>query len=407
MVDYGITPEGFNRKPQDVILAEIEAAEIGEIDPLLDVSPDQPLGQLNGIQSRLFSELWELAEVAYNCFDRDKAEDDALVALAKLTGSAKSPAQYATTRCTLTFDAAAVLESGVHFASLDGDTSVRFTPAADVTASGPGTLTNVVWRAEIAGPIEATATAGHLNIIATPVSGWTDITNTTDASGGTPADGNPELRAKMAEDVAATGTTTVDALRDDVLALNTAQADNSDFTPIQSCKVFENTGDSTDANGLPPHSFEVLVYDGASPGADNNAVIAQAIWDGKAQGIQPYGQIEATAIDEDGNEQTVYFTRVTAKSVYLTYALDTDDAPPYVGDPAFKEAIAELCNDEYDAPDLDVIAAKVKAFAFQVSGVTDVTDFRLGLSPAPSGTTNLAMGPRDLARFDTSRITVT
>jgi hypothetical protein len=205
----------------------------------------------------------------------------------------------------------------------------------------------------------------------------------------------------MSNDVARTGASTVDAIRADVLDI--ASTDPA-FTKILSCTVFENVTDVTDANGLPPHSFEALVYDGDVPGAPNDNLIAQAIWDSKPAGIRAFGSITGTAIDKQGNSQTVSFSRVTPIPIYLTYQLVTDGT--YPGNTAFEAFIAGLANAAYAASPIgaDVIASRASAAAFFVAGVLDVLSLKLGFSASPSGTSNLVIGARDLARFDSSRI---
>ena len=55
----------------------------------------------------------------------------------------------------------------------------------------------------------------------------------------------------------------------------------------------------------------------------------------------------------------------------------------------------------------DVIAEKIKCEAFKVSGVIDITDFDIGTAPAPVGDANIPITTREIAVFDTSRVTVT
>lgn len=401
---YGLTPQGFVLKPQQVILDEMEAEQLATIDPALDVSSDQEIGQLNGIMSRTFAKLWELLQSVYKTFDRDAAEGEALVQLGKLTGSIKNAATKATIKATLVFSKTATLENGTHFVALESDSSIRFTPTLASTTYTAGTYTNVAFIAETAGVL--VAPAGDVNAILTAVDGWDSCVSTSDATGGLPADGDPELRTSMALDVVATGASTIDAIVADVLALNKTQSGNPSFTTIQTCKGFENRNDVTDGDGLPPHSFEILVYDGDTPGADNADLIAQAIWDSKPAGIASFGQLQGNAVDKLGVSHTVFFTRVAAKLVYLIYDLDHDSSPPYVGPTVFKEQIVGLANELYKVPGSTVIAERVKALAFTQAGVTDVPAFTLGFAPSPVGTTNLAIGSREVARFDTSRVSV-
>jgi hypothetical protein len=192
------------------------------------------------------------------------------------------------------------------------------------------------------------------------------------------------------------------AIRDDVLAL--AEGNPAPVPQIQSVSMFENTGDAVDGNGLPPHSFETLIYDRDSPDPGNANKIAQAIWNGRPAGIRPYGQITATAVDEDGNGQVVQFSRVTAEPVYITFVLVTGAG--YPGDTQFAIDLAAQANAFFNQRGQDVIRARLIAFAINEPGVLDVPSVKLGFSASPTGSADLTIGTRQLARFDSSRITV-
>jgi hypothetical protein len=83
-MSYGVTPQGFNRKPLNVILAEIEEAAIGIFGPALIQSAQSPMGQLNGLFANLVGIEWEHAEDAYQSYDPDQGEGNRLDMLAKL-----------------------------------------------------------------------------------------------------------------------------------------------------------------------------------------------------------------------------------------------------------------------------------------------------------------------------------
>lgn len=74
MTTYGVTPQGFVRKPLNIILAEIEAANITEFGPDVIQTPQSPMGQWNGLRASLIAQAWELAEATYHARDPDQAE---------------------------------------------------------------------------------------------------------------------------------------------------------------------------------------------------------------------------------------------------------------------------------------------------------------------------------------------
>ena len=80
---------------------------------------------------------------------------------------------------------------------------------------------------------------------------------------------------------------------------STLQKLGAEFTSIR-----QNV-ESTAQNGLPPHSFQVVVK-----GAEDDA-IAQAIFDNKPAGIKAYGSITKTINDSKGYPHEVAFTRPT------------------------------------------------------------------------------------------------
>ncbi len=87
MPDYGINPEGFNKKTLEVILQDLSDSQKAKFGALYDTSPNTAQGQLNGIFGSGHAELWELLEEVYHGTDPDAAAGYVLTALASLTGT--------------------------------------------------------------------------------------------------------------------------------------------------------------------------------------------------------------------------------------------------------------------------------------------------------------------------------
>jgi hypothetical protein len=387
---YGVTPTGFNRPTLQELKAQIEADQLSEISPTLDVSSDALVGQMNGIFARQLDIAWEALETGYHGFDPDAAEDVLLVSLAKLTGTERRAATASIVACTVGLDEGTTLEAGVHFAHVQDKPDVRFTPKENFTAPSDGLHTGVTFVCEHVGPVAAAA--GTLTVIATPVVGWSSITNPLDAALGRNVDTDEELRVRREQQLTRGGSSTVSAIRADLLELEA----------IETVVMFENVSDAFDANGLPPHSFEAVIWDGSPPSVANDA-IAQAIWDTKPSGIRSFGFVSGTATDEDGATQVVQFSRATVRNVFVDYTLVTGSG--FVLS-VFKAAVSLACN-ELHATGVDVLVARLISLGLQQVGVLDVPSVRVGFSPSPAGTTNLAIGIREIARFDSTRITST
>ncbi len=390
MTDFGIIPEGWRAKTLRDILSEIEADQKAEIDALIDVSPVSPDGQRNGIAARQFALGWELVGEIYEAFDPDKAEGDLLISLCKLSGTVPHGASKSEVSTTCNLDSGTVLEPDVAFASVLGKPTVLFSPKESFTAPSTGTHT-VKFLAVAAGPEQAPA--GQLTVIQTSIPGWNSITNALDAKAGSPADTNETLRARREAELAAAGSTSVKGIRADILAI-----DVDGERPVQQCRVLENVKSVVDVEtGLPPHSIEVILLD--LPTVDDD-VIAQVIFESGAGGISKVGTTSGTAVDEQGTEYTIGFSRPIEIPIYLTYDLETSSS--YAGDPAFKEYVAAALNTRHTSGDDVLWWTCMLASAFP--GVTNVISLKLGTSPSPAASTDIAISYRQQARFDTTRI---
>jgi uncharacterized phage protein gp47/JayE len=242
-----------------------------------------------------------------------------------------------------------------------------------------------VWFiAEETGPVRANA--GTLTEIAETSTGWNSVTNAADAILGEEEEADTDLRTRRLQELADSGSTTVDAIRAAILAVE----------DVTNAIVLENDSAVT-VDGIPPHAIEPVVLGGT------DVDIAAAIFGSKAAGIQSFGA-DATELVEDslGNSHTVEFSRPTVREVYIELTLVTDP-DLYVGDTAVKEALVDF-HDATREMGQDVIVYRLACVIMDLVGVLDITTFALGFSASPSGTVNLSIADRELAELDTSRI---
>jgi hypothetical protein len=71
------------------------------------------------------------------------------------------------------------------------------------------------------------------------------------------------------------------------------------------------------------------------------------------------------------------------------------------------EALVEAANAQYDESGQTVIALFVQTQPLSQPGVTDVTAFTIGTAPSPTLDANITISIFQIARFDTSHVTVT
>jgi uncharacterized phage protein gp47/JayE len=387
----GITPEGFDRKTLEQILSSIQASQRGVFGDTFDaVSVNTPEGQLNGIFSSHMAEAWELLEELSHGMDPDAAAAYLLTALAALTGTTRRGAEASVSeRQRLNINAGATVPAGTLIAH-SARPDILFATDADVT-NGGGAAANfeVTATCTQTGPIGAIA--GSLTVIVNTVAGLNSTTNLEDATLGRVADSDTTLRQRREDQLALRGGSTISAIRADLLELE----------GVNAADVLENTTDAT-VDGMPPHSIEAVIDDGNVPSVDDDA-IAQIIWDSKPGGVQTTGSDSGTAVDATGADQTVYFSRVTYKPVYITLQQTTDGDFPVDGQDQTKDAIVAYGQENFALGDT-VIALGLRASAL-ITGVSDVPIFTLGFAPAPVGTANLAIAQRERSYFDISLIT--
>ena len=73
-MSYGVTENGFVRKPLPVIMNEMQQGMIGTFGVGVIQTAESPLGQLNGLAADLVAELWEIAENVYQSYDPNEAQ---------------------------------------------------------------------------------------------------------------------------------------------------------------------------------------------------------------------------------------------------------------------------------------------------------------------------------------------
>lgn len=398
-----VTPEGLQIPTIEDELASLEAEQRANIDPNLDTDPESPIGEINGIVLSHQRELWEGLQVAYNGFNPDDAEDFLLDALSALTGTERAAAtrsRFTGSRSlTVNLDATTTLPVGTVF-HVAGDPETRFETTEEIISTTAGDY-SVEAQCQELGPIHCNA--GTLTEIATPVVGLNSVTNDFDARLGTNEDNNAELRTRREKELRATGSGTVDSLQADVFDIEL----DDESKPIQDCTVLQNDSDVTDGNGLPPHSLEVLVYDGVTQDCPND-VLVQTIWNSKPGGIQLYGSSSDIAIDSKGNNRTIYFTRVTIIDIKMNIDL-TIDIKTYAGDATAKAKIKNQFLAKVRPSRVIRFQDYITALLRDCPGALQVTDIKLGKVGFAflASWTNLSLGLREMGALDTSNITLT
>lgn len=394
MTDFGVIPEGFRLKVLRDFLDEIEAEQKAGISTTLDVTPESPDGQRNGISARQSASSWEVLAIVHDALDPDKAEDAQLVNVCKLSGTVPQGLTASEVNCDCVLDVGTVLTPEVHFATVVGKPDILWTPIESFTAPSTSTFSRRFRCTEL-GPIAANA--GTLSVISVGTAGWNSITNPLDAKRGRAADTNETLRARREAELAAAGSGSTAGIRADLLKL-----ENEDGARvIDTCRVFDNDTDSINSDGLPPRSVEAVIVD--LP-LQSNDTIAQAVFAAVDGGMMTFGNTSGTATDENGKTHLILFSRPVDLNVWLIYDLETN--ADYAGDAAFAVSVAELLRAAH-APSVAVLRAVCEREAWKIPGIVNILGVKLGFAAAPTLSADLSIAIRERAAFDSTRISRT
>jgi uncharacterized phage protein gp47/JayE len=398
MTTYGLTADGFVAKTLQDIEAGMVAQQRANIDPGIDTSQYGLIGQLNGIMASEIAELWELAEAVNDAMDPAKAGGASQDALYGLTGPEREDAKPSHVLCTVVLAAGTTIGPREAVASVVGSPTSKFTNVAAMVNVGavPATLLDVPFESLATGPVQANA--GTLTQRDTLITGWTSVTNPLDAELGSGVESDAAYRQRREDELAAQGGGTVDGIRADLLQLDTVTA----------CTVIENTSGTTDAEGLPPKSFEAIVR--SVLGATDADVIAQSIWSNKPAGIETWGSASGTAVDSEGYPRVMRFSRPTELAVYVALRLTVVPAE-YIGDAAVNAAIVASAETPgspgYLDVGVDVYAGSFVTVAMQQRGVLNA-ECRVSLVSAvyDTGLSAVVTAQREIGALDTTRISI-
>ncbi len=403
MTTFGLTPTGFVAPAVTDIVTAINTDVLSTIDPGLDLSPTHPMGQVIGIMSEKLAEVWELMATVYSAMDPDSAEGLLLDNISAISGTRRQAATYGLVVCTMNLNAGSSVPAGSviyvnnqpanrwQLMGLSTGIGLGFTAGAVTNSGGSSANFSGVFQCLATGPVAALA--GTLTQISSTVTGWNSVTNPADATIGLAQDSDAVLRERREAEITATGSCTTSAIQAKLL-----QVPN-----VLAAFVFENVTMSTDANGVPPKSFHAIVWDGPSSLASNNA-IAQTLWANKPAGISTYGALSGTAIDSQGNSQTLYFDRATQVPIYVT-ALTTPSTLSTAQTAAVKASLVSYAAATWNLG-LSVITLPFEATCLSVAGITDVTTFWTRNAPSPFQGVNIPIGLTQIATLSSTNITV-
>ncbi len=383
----GIDSSGFTPKTTEDIKSDLESGFRGVFGAGITVIAQSIFGQIIGIIADRLADLWQLGLALYSGSTREGAEGNQLDDIGALTGSLREAATYSEVTLHLTGVNTTVIPAGRLVSIPNVGTQFTNDDPGVIGVSG----VDILFRAVETGP--KAAPAGTVTQIDTPVSGWASVTNALDESVlGADIESDAAYRIRQVAELRAQGASTVAAIRAKV-----REVDN-----VTEVFVFENSTNTTDANGLPPYSFEAVVEGGT------DAAVAKAIADHKPVGTPSYGSTTETTVDDNGFPVDISFSRPEELPIYITVTVTVDGARlPDNADATIKAALAAYEDNYAIGSEVRASALIPSVFASLEAGVIAECSMPfIGTSASPVSSATITVTNRQKAVLDTSRIVV-
>jgi uncharacterized phage protein gp47/JayE len=272
-------------------------------------------------------------------------------------------------------------------------TKVDLSQKSNITFDPKFTLTKVTKSSTMVSQKVGVVSAesNSLNVIKTPVLGWDSVTNPNPSTGGRDVETDEELRLKFRNTKFERSSNLLDSLYSALLNLE----------GVDSLAVYENDTEFTDANGLTPHSYMVVILGG------EEQKIAETIWKNKPYGISASVGLNASAdiVDSQGFPRTIFFERPTPVTVYVTIDLTTSELVPADGEDQIRSAIIQYAKEEFSVGD-DVVYSRLYTPINSIIG-HQVNSLAIGTSPSPVGVSNITVAFNQISSFQSINIVIT
>jgi len=394
---FGLTVDGFFIKRLADIKAEIEQRFRDEFGDEIDLRPQTPQGLIIGIMSEREASVWELAQTVYDSQNPNKAIGKQLDDVVAITGTTRTPAQNSTIDDGVARgDNGTVLDPGLGdiIVSVAGNPDARFKVTGgpytiDIVDGGTFKSLPITLVSEETG--EIVANTGTLTVIETPQAGLDSFINESDATLGSVIESDPDLKLKRNTELQIAGSATIDAI---IAELNARALTTAVI-------VFQNVTSIIDLDGRPPHSLDIVVL------GDIEQDLAEAIFAVVGGGIETIGDITKAVLDSEGFSHTVKFSRPAPIEIYIEMDLTINgDLYPVDGDDQVEAAL--LAYGELQNVGQDVIVFGSNSLICAVNDIPGITDvvIRVGKNAGPPNDNNVVIAAREIAEFDSARITI-
>jgi uncharacterized phage protein gp47/JayE len=307
---YGLTTNGFVRKTFENILGDL--ISLGQTAFGTDFASNQSSPEYIELvnRSESLADVWEQLENVYFSFFPLTASGTSLDNSYALVGVYRIKGRKSIVReVELTNSSASPITVPAGSRVSQSASGIEWVLISDVNINASDTEMGV-FECAIEG--QNYATISSIDTILTFISGWDGVDNTQDvllADLGRSQETDEELKIRGEVTKRQIGTASCVAIANKLL---------QETSGVTYANFLENRTDSTDINGLPPHSFEMFVLGGTDED------VAEKINEFRPAGIATHGSVTETIVDEFGNSTAIKFSRLTQRNIYFRIDIVTN-----------------------------------------------------------------------------------
>ena len=383
-----VTAQGISAPDYQTIVDKLSEyfRQIYGNDAYLD--PDSKDGQMLAIYALGIHDANNTSIAVYNSFSPGTGMSRALSSNVKINGITRKLATNSTADVVIEGDVGTQISSG---SVRDANGVIWKLP--DSVIIPPSQSITVTAICATSGPV--VAIPGAINTIATPTRGWRTVNNPAAATVGENGETDAELRQRQTKSTALPSQTTMEGV--DGALLNIAG--------VTRLRSYENDTETTDANGLPPHSICCIVDGGDA------TEIATVIAGKKDVGTTPFGTTTVNLVGRYGESKAIKFSRPKVVEVFVDIVLTT--YPGFTTSTAdkIKQEVAKYINSlrigdpvllsrVYSPANLGVMSGGESKFY-------DITSLKIGKSASTTAAANINILFDEAAHCDVANIKVT
>jgi uncharacterized phage protein gp47/JayE len=291
-----ITDRGFERDDLYTIL-EAMRLDVLRIYPEATLDPATKDGQLLGTFSNAIDQLGQVMQMVYDSGSPSGASGVTLARIVQYNGIQIINGTQSAVDVLFTGNVGAVVPRNSNLRCTVNNALFYTLDDCTILPSGSGIV------GALAADVGAIpAPSNTITQMMMPIFGVRTVTNPHDALIGKNRETDYALRLRRAFSVATPSQSILEGIQGGVA--NIAQ--------VIQVQGYENKTDYTDANGLPPHSFSIVVQGG------DDTEIAETIFLREPVGSGQYGNVTVTVADSKGLPHDVTFMRPPVVPIYLT-----------------------------------------------------------------------------------------